>query len=148
VVANLTVCGDQLAAAVKERLRDGPCSFTVIVPASADPHTMTWTESDVLWAARDRLDRALRVFRALGADATGDVGDWTPLLAVEDALRAGRFDEIIVSTLAPGLSHWIRLDLPHRVARRFGLPMSHVVSPPDAAATAAVRSPSLVRVSG
>jgi hypothetical protein len=33
-----------------------------------------------------------------------------------------------VSTLAPGFSRWIRLDPARRVAHRFGLPVSHVVS--------------------
>lgn len=129
VVANLTVCGDQLAAEIRQRVQARPCSFHVVVPASAEPHGLTWTEEDVQRAARHRLDHALSAFRALGADVSGEVGDWTPVLAIEDALRTRAFDEIIVSTLAPGLSRWIRLDLPHRVTHRFGLPVTHVISP-------------------
>lgn len=131
VVANLTVCGEQLAAEVRQRVQAGPCSFYVVVPASAEPHGMTWTEQDVRRAARRRLNQALSLFRALGADVSGEVGDWTPVLAIDDALRTRKFDEIIVSTLAPGFSRWIRRDLPHRVANRFGLPVSHVISPID-----------------
>jgi hypothetical protein len=131
VVANLTVCGQQLAAKVQECLRAGPCSFHVVVPASADPHRMTWTEEEVLLSARRRLKQAVAMFRAMGAEVSGEVGDWTPALAIEDTLRGREFDEIIVSTLPPGLSRWIRLDLPNRVARRFDLPVSHVISPID-----------------
>ena len=128
VVINLTTFGEQLAAKVEQRLRVGPCSFHVVVPASVEPRGMTWTEEEVLRAARYRLNHALSVFRAMGADVSGEVGDWMPLLAIEDALRTREFDEIIVSTLSPRISRWIRLDLPHRVAYRFGLPVTHVTS--------------------
>jgi hypothetical protein len=36
---------------------------------------------------------------------------------------------IILFTLPPGLSRWLHQDLPRRVARRFGLPVRHVVAP-------------------
>jgi hypothetical protein len=101
------------------------------VPAAAEPHGMTWTEEGVRRAAGHRLDEAIAAFRALGADVSGEVGDWTPLLAIDDAIRTSEFDEIIVSTLPPGISRWLRLDLPHRVAHRFALPVSHVISPID-----------------
>lgn len=42
-------------------------------------------------------------------------------------LAARDFDEVIVSTLPPGASRWLRLDLLHRVERRFDLPVTHVV---------------------
>ncbi len=43
-------------------------------------------------------------------------------------LHAPPFDEIIVSTLPPGLSRWLRQDLPHRIRRTFELPMYLVVA--------------------
>jgi hypothetical protein len=40
------------------------------------------------------------------------------MLAIADAIRdRGPFDEIVPSTLPPGLSKWLRLDLPHRAPR-------------------------------
>jgi hypothetical protein len=65
---------------------------------------------------------------AEGATSTGTVGDASPALAVADALDQESFDEIIVSTLPSGVSRWIRQDLPHRLARRTGLPVCHVVA--------------------
>ena len=56
---------------------------------------MTWTEEEVLRAARDRLNQTLSVLRDLGAQVSGEVGDWTPILAVEDAFRTREFDETI-----------------------------------------------------
>jgi GABA permease len=131
VVVNLTTCGVQLVAKVQQRLQAGPCRFFVVVPASANPREATWTEEGVCCAARYRLDRTLSVLRALDADVSGEVGDWAPLMAIEDAFRTREFDEIILSTPSPGKSRWIRLDLPSRIASRFGLPVSSVISPID-----------------
>jgi hypothetical protein len=131
VVANLTLGSEQLTLLIQRRLQRGPCSFHVVVPASPDPSTMTWAEGDVHRAARSRLDQALSMFRTLHADVTGEVGDGMPLLAIEDAVRTETFDEIIVSTLPPGVSRWIGLDLPTRIAGRFGVPVTHVTSSID-----------------
>lgn len=140
VVANRTACSEQLAAKIRRSLRAGPCHFHLVVPASADPRPLTWTEGEVLQAARTRLDLAFSAFRALGADVSGEVGDWSPLLAIEDALLTREFDEISVSTLPSGSSRWIRLDLAHRVAHRFGLPVSRVISSIDEQPERDVRS--------
>jgi len=49
--------------------------------------------------------------------------------AIRDAmLNRPPFDEIVLSTLPPGLSRWLRQDLPHRIARTFELPMSTVTA--------------------
>jgi hypothetical protein len=55
----------------------------------------------------------------------GIVGDSDPSAAVEQALEAGGFDEIIISTLPARVSHWLRRDLPHRV-EALGLPVKLV----------------------
>jgi hypothetical protein len=41
-------------------------------------------------------------------------------------LERSSFDEIIVSTLPAPVSRWLRLDLAHRLERRFHLPVTHV----------------------
>jgi hypothetical protein len=43
-------------------------------------------------------------------------------------LNRREVDEIILSTLAPGVSKWLKRDLPHRLARRFDLPVIHVIA--------------------
>jgi hypothetical protein len=46
-----------------------------------------------------------RVFtNAAGAEVTGDIGDLDPLFAIQNALKGGHDDEIIVSTLPLGVS--------------------------------------------
>jgi hypothetical protein len=56
----------------------------------------------------------------------GKVGDPDPVAAVEDAVNFREFDEIIVSTLPRHISKWLKLDLPHRVERATGKPVTHV----------------------
>ena len=62
---------------------------------------------------------------AAGQSVSGRVGDHDPLAAVEDALNAEQFDEVIVSTLPKRVSRWLHLDLPSKVAG-LGLPVTTV----------------------
>lgn len=132
VVANQTLGGNALTAAVRARARMEPCTFHLLVPATP-PRDHAWTEGEAREIARERLELALGRFRALGVEVDGEVGDASPMLAVEDVLRGATFDEIILSTLPPGLSRWLRIDLPHRVEAAFGLPVTHVISRPEPA---------------
>jgi hypothetical protein len=132
VVANQTLGSEHLIDRIRECLATGPCRIHVVVPATT-PTDHVWTEGEVRALAQSRLDAALASFRALGAEAEGEVGDPNPLLAIEDAFREGGFDEIILSTLPLGLSRWLKADLPHRVANRFPVPVTHVVSDTESA---------------
>jgi hypothetical protein len=130
IVANQTLGGDQLAAVVRERLGQGPCSFYVVVPRTPPRGHAVWVDEEATALGEERLSQALTRFRELGADVDGEVGDRDPIQAIGDALRGRRgehFDEIIVSTLPPGPSRWLRMDLPHRVESLFRLPVTHVV---------------------
>ena len=126
VVANQTLGGGHLLALLRE-LAEEPSTFHVVVPATP-PVDHTWTDVQAIVIARTRLETALERFRAVGIEATGEVGDGRPLQAIDDALVRDSFDAIVLSTLPPRLSKWLRLDLVHRVQTSFGLPVHHVVS--------------------
>ena len=128
VVANKTLCSAELLAAVRRSQISGPCRFHFLVPASHPQRTLTWTEGADAAAARRRLDHALGRIGELGVRVTGEIGDAQPLQAIDDALRRQSFDEIILSTLAPGVSRWLHQDLPRRVQRAFRLPVIHVAT--------------------
>jgi hypothetical protein len=134
VVANQTLGGEHLVERVRQCLGEGPCRYHIVVPATPQGEQLTWTEGEATGLAQARLDRALARFRELGAEADGEIGDKNPILAIEDALRQGTFDEIILSTLPPGASRWLKLDLPSRVAARFQLPVTHLVAEAEAVA--------------
>ena len=133
LVANQTLGGEPLREKVRQCMAQGPSRFHIVVPATPSQEHLTWTEGDAIAIAQGRLDRALVGFGELGAEVTGEVGDGNPLLAVDDAVREGEFHEIILSTLPPGASRWLKLDLPSRLARHVDIPITHVVVHPEGA---------------
>lgn len=134
IVANKTLAGQPLKEKLEACVKDGPCTFHVVAPATPPLDDLTWTEGEVHDIARRRLDVALAWFHEIGAEATGEVGDEDPLLAIEDALKDGAFDEIILSTLPAGASKWIGMDLPSKMKRRAEpIPVVHVIGEPSPA---------------
>src|SRR4051812_9581272 len=113
VVAHRTAATPALLDAVRQRAARGPATFTLLVPKPvhgldrlADPEDVSDTE------AQTTLDLALPLLEeAAGSRVEGVVGVSDPVAAVEDAVNARGFDEIIVSTLPTRVSRWLRLDL-------------------------------------
>ena len=127
VVAHQTAATPALLDAVRERARQGPARFHLVVPRQ--PHGMHRlvdpqdTASD---EAQSVLDAALpKLSEAAGSRVTGTLGDTEPLMAIHDAINLGNYAEIIISTLPLGVSRWLKLDLVSK-ARGLGLPVTHV----------------------
>ncbi|MEA3214319.1 MAG: hypothetical protein QOJ19_475 [Acidimicrobiia bacterium] len=154
VVANQTISDAALTRALEERLAVGPAEFHLLVPARVAPLAGTtlmvrpWSgfaifdkgaavasQDEARRKAQLRLDSALRALRVRGAVATGEISLDDPFAAVARVLQRATFDEIIVSTLPAPLSRWMRKDLPRRLHRRFGLPVTHVEQPSPRLAT-------------
>jgi GABA permease len=151
IIANQTARGEHLQQQVRESMAQGPCHFYLVVPATptpTGPHRLVWTEGESLALARFRLEAGLASLRLVGADVDGEVGDPRPMDAIADVLMGRSFDEIIVSTLPAGFSKWLAQDLPHRVKRTFGLPVTHIVGRREAvepdAPTRVVFDPSIL----
>jgi nucleotide-binding universal stress UspA family protein len=128
VVANQTLGGRALMEVPREQLADDDCDIHIVVPATNPADHWVYTEGEAQALAAERLERARSRFGALGCAVTGEVGDANPLYAVRDAVREREVDVIVVSTLPPGISRWLGMDLPSRVARTFDLPVHHVVA--------------------
>ena len=139
IVANQTAAGDHLKRIVRQRMKDGPCSFTLLVPATPPSGSLTWTDEDAAKLAQQRMQDALDGLRQTGAEVEGVVGDGSPMDAVaglvdiEGYQHHQSFDEIVVSTLPPHLSRWLKQDLPHRLERRYRIPVTQVVGDPASA---------------
>jgi hypothetical protein len=118
IVADQTLGGEALRAAVLERQRRGPSRFHLVVPARRDPRGLTWTEGRSRADADRRLAEGLRWMTSLGLEATGEVGDEDPIEAAGDALRGVAYHELLLSTLPAGISRWLRQDVPARLRRR------------------------------
>jgi hypothetical protein len=127
VVANQTLGSRELMAELDARRGRGACTIHVLVPVTHPAGA--WAEGQVQAQATHRLEDAMRELRSRGFDVVaGEVGDVSPVRAISDVLLRENFDEIILSTLPPGPSRWLRQDVPHRVARVHKLPITHIVA--------------------
>jgi GABA permease len=78
--------------------------------------------------AQHRLGQLMDDLRELGADVEGGLGDEDPLKAATELLERQQFDEIILSTLPQPVSRWLGMDLPHRLHRHCGLPVTTIIT--------------------
>ena len=128
VVANETVVGDELLDAIGELALAEKSLFYVVCPA-LNSRLKTWVsdEDPARAEARKRLQATLERLAAVGVDAHGDVGDVDPLVAVEDAVRLFRPNEMIVSTHPEGRSNWLERGVVGALRERYDVPVTHVV---------------------
>ena len=140
VVAHQTAATERLLAAVRDRAERGPATFHLVVPRM--PHGMhkVVDPQDTGDAeANEVITQALpSLTEAAGKPVTGSLGDSEPLMAIQDAINLGQFDEIIVSTLPRCVSRWLKLDLVSK-ARGLGLPVTHVEASSKVEAMAGAR---------
>jgi hypothetical protein len=146
VVANKTLGSSDLLQSIRDRMTQGPCEFTVLVPAIPHAHrestieTLTrrmtnlpvndearGAEEADYEHARGRVQFGIEQLQKLGAtEVDGEVGNANVFKAVEDALSRRKYDEIILSTLPSRVGGWLSQDLPHKVKRKFKGPVTVV----------------------
>ena len=151
VVANHTLGGHELLDAIRDRMSRGAAEFWILAPATPTTHLVNdfnalsgafpidpdllpgaadaQTRDQAVAEAKSNLDTELHRLREIGATADGAVGDPDPMKAIEKTVAQRRFDEIILSTLPPGISRWLAWDLPHRVRRRTDVPLTVIAAP-------------------
>ena len=128
VVANETVVGEELMSEIGELALAGKARFFVVSPA-LNSRLKTWTsdEDPARAAAQKRLDSTLERLASVGIEARGEIGDVDPLVAIEDAVRSFRPDEIVISTHPEGRSNWLVRGVVGAVRERYDVPVRHVV---------------------
>jgi hypothetical protein len=123
VIANQTILGEPLLAAVQARAEASPAEFTLLLPADAE-------------GAERRLRSVCALMGERGIAATGHLGDPDPVVAAQNAVHDEQIDEIIVSTFPEATSGWLRRGVVGRI-EALGLPVRHVVVSPEEAQAAA-----------
>lgn len=130
IVTHQTALSPDLRRKVSALVAEDPAAeFAVLVP-EAPGLPLTW-EGETVDVAGQRAEAAktlleetarARVFRTA-------VGAPEPLQAITDELRMHPgYDTLVICTLPPGVSRWLKLDLVHRAERKFGLRVIHVVA--------------------
>ena len=79
-------------------------------------------------AAQHRLDEVLAILRGEGLQADGDLGDYRPLHAMDDAVKSFQPDLIVISTHPEERSAWLRQDIVEQARRKYGTPVRHIIS--------------------
>jgi GABA permease len=148
IVANQTLGGQELLDAIRDRMDRGPAQFWVVVPATPTTHlisdfgalsaafpldpgvvpSVADLRDEAIALAKSNLTAELGRLREMGATVDGAVADPNPMVAIEKAVAEQQFDEIILSTLPPGISRWLALDLPHRVRRKINVPLTVITA--------------------
>ncbi|MFT7597645.1 MAG: flavin-binding protein dodecin [Acidimicrobiales bacterium] len=142
IIANQTLASPALRQIVEERISAGPYEFHVLVPEPvrtinyindtiSGTHIAVPSDDDRLEALRtaeERLDSFRKTFAPLESEMSGEASLMDPLAAARQVMEFSTFDEIIVSTLAPGASRWLKLDLPSRLERAFKIPVVSLIS--------------------
>lgn len=139
VLANRTAVGTQITQHLFELKQSDP-DLSVVVALPATPRTHRGIKVDALGRSiRDpygldrayaQLNKAVAAIGNLGVKVGGWVGPADPMACVRRAVNERTFDRIVVSTLPPGSSRWLAMDLPHRIERRYDIPVDHVVGHP------------------
>ena len=115
VLASRTADSDEFVRALRARAQRGGCAFTLLSPRETNE-------------AGPRLERALARLREAGLPVEGRLVDPDPMLALTEAWDPREYDEIVVCTLPTHTSKWLQVDLPHRIERHTGVPVTHVVA--------------------
>jgi GABA permease len=138
VIANETVAGQELLSTISTLALSQQTQFRVICPAlNSRLKTYTSDEDPAREAAQQRLDLTLARLGSVGIEASGEVGDGDPLVAVDDAVRTFGPNEIVISTHPPGRSNWLEKGVVESVRSRYDVPVTHVVVDLDAEAVVA-----------
>jgi hypothetical protein len=136
VVAHQTATSPELVDRLRDiASRDGAASFTLIVPETAVEHLLLTDEKESREAAFNVANQARAMYSAANLRLERvAVGASSPTAAVDDELRDHPgYDAVVISTLRPGASRWLDMDVHHRIERKTNLPVIHVCEGGDTA---------------
>ncbi len=118
VFLNEVAGGRGLLQQVRERAERVP--FVVVAAPQNQPAVGQLVDRDQLRdAARARVEVTMSVLSEFGIDSIGEVMDSDPALALDDAVRAHRPGEVLISCLYETRFGWTRKDLVEWAKKRF-----------------------------
>jgi hypothetical protein len=128
VVLDEAVQGIRLRDQLVEHLGDDPGEVFLVAPALVDSalkHHMGDVD-DAIEPARERLERSLNELREAGVEASGEVGDSDPIVAITDEIAKFNPDRIVVVTQPEGQQAHAERGLLERAERDFHQPVTEL----------------------
>jgi GABA permease len=131
VVANRTLTSDALRAELARHAAAG-AELRIVAPILASRAHYIASDIDTELAdARERVRETLAWAQQSGVAVTGRVGDPNVALgAIEDELRRGGADEVLISTLPEKQSNWLETGIVARLQDELEIPVTHLVVEP------------------
>jgi hypothetical protein len=148
--------GRKLLEAIRDRVDHGASRVALAAPQNQPEVGQIVDRDEVYEAALSRVEVTQAVLSEFGIEAEGSVLDDDPLLALDDAVRAFRPQELLISCLYETRVGFLRRDLVEWAKERFEAPVTHIPVRVDddavrwdvthtlAVATQTVNSPELV----
>src|SRR3954470_16872866 len=132
IVAGATAASaDELPESVRELIAEASEVLVVTPVLASKLHLWTNDTDRAREQADERLTAVLGGVEAIGADASGVVGDEVPLSAFDDAVRLFSPDHILIGLRAGAQSAWQERALVPRVKQAFGLPVTAIAIDED-----------------
>jgi GABA permease len=133
VLANQTMAETELHDALERIEGSDRASYLVVVPANpVDTGQAEREGAAFVWeatneAARQRLEQTLEELRSRGLTVEGELGDYRPLVALDQAMRDFGPDHVVVATQPEERSTWLRHGVVADARKRYDVPIQHVV---------------------
>jgi hypothetical protein len=130
ILAN-EVIGDQaLVREIVRHVEGRPTQIRIVAPALVkSPLDLAAGDvDDEIDDARRRLEASIAAFDQSGIEATGDVGEADPVLALEDALRLFPAGEVVIIAHPGERATWLEQDVVERARREVDVPIT-VIEP-------------------
>jgi hypothetical protein len=118
--------GRKLLNAIRERVDAGAGHVALVAPQNQPEAGQIVDAEEIYEAALSRLEVTAAVLDDFGIEATATVLDPDPSLALDDAVRAYRPAEILISCLAETRFGLTRKDLIAWATDRFDAPVEHI----------------------
>ena len=118
--------GRKLLETIRERIAAGAESVALVAPQNQPMAGQIVDRDEVREAAQSRVDVTQAVLAEFGIEAAGAVMDPDPALALDDAVRAFRPGEVLLSCLYETRFGLTRKDLVEWAKRRFDVPVTHI----------------------
>src|SRR3954447_23730813 len=134
VLANQTIGAAELHEALHGIEGNDRAEYHVVVPTNpvdtgqADREGAAFVWEATAEAARARLEQTLETLREDGLTVDGELGDYRPLVALDNAMRDFGPDLVVISTHPEEHSTWLRHGVVDEARKRYDVPVQHVVA--------------------